>query len=274
MHEWDIAALVGRTQRSHDEPYAAVLLNTPIPDAHIHTFQRIWSGANERICADGAANRLYGLGEQCALPTQICGDLDSIHTEVRAHYEAKGVPIVLRPSQYATDLQKGIQAVEDIEGSVERHLVLFGGLTGRLDQTVHTLHVLWQLAPHTPSDRGVPDPNDPRGGQLKKRSLTVSVSDNSVTVLLPAGDNRILHDRGMLGKTCGILPLGTSVHVSTAGLEWNLGASLLTDGALTSLGGFLSTSNHLAPGGDGTVELRTDAPVYWTVELKSDSDAR
>ena len=269
MHTWDIAALVGRAPSAHGAPpYAVVLLNTPIPTEHSRTFERIWSCASERICADGAANRLFALGDKYALPTQICGDLDSIKQAVRAHYEARGVPVVTRPSQYATDLQKGVQALEDIEGDTERRLILFGGLTGRLDQTVHTLHVLWQLAPGIPISHRVTDPNDSRGGQLKKRSLTVSVSDSSVTVLLPEGHHRILHDRSLLGKTCGVLPLGTSACVSTAGLEWDL------CGELTSLGGFLSTSNHLAPGGDGTVEVHTNAPVYWTVELKPDSEVR
>ncbi|WFD36740.1 ribonuclease Z [Malassezia cuniculi] len=264
MYTWDIAALVGSAADA--QPYAVVLLNTPIPHAHVRTFERIWTHASERICADGAANRLYDLAlDQLPLPTQICGDLDSIRPQVRAHYEAQHVPVVLRPSQYATDLQKGIQAVEDLEGDQPRRLILFGGLTGRLDQTAHTLHVLWQLAPDTPSEKSVTDPTDSRGGVLKKRAVTISVSENSVTLLLPKGEHTLVHNRQLLGKTCGILPLGSSAHVSTRGLEWNL------NGELSSLGGFLSTSNHLAPDGDGTVCVQTDSPVYWTVELKEDA---
>jgi thiamine pyrophosphokinase len=52
------------------------------------------------------------------------------------------------PSQYATDLQKCILRVEEYEekGSVgEMELIILGGLSGRLDQTMHTLHVLCQL---------------------------------------------------------------------------------------------------------------------------------
>lgn len=259
-HTWDIAALV----RGNAGAYAVVLLNTQIPAEHTSAFKRIWTHASQRVCADGGANRLHALDdESLPLPTQICGDLDSLRPDVAEHYKSRGVPIVLRPSQYATDLQKGIQAVEDAEGEAVLPLVLFGGLTGRLDQTVHTLHVMWQLAPDTASERRVADPDDPRGGSLRKRAPTVALSDNSVTLLLTAGEHTLLHDRRVLGKTCGILPLGSSAHVATRGLEWDL------DGATTSLGGFLSTSNHLA--GDGCVAVRTDAPVYWTVELKPDA---
>lgn len=42
-----------------------------------------------------------------------------------------------------------------------------------------------------------------------------------------------------------------------------------TDGQTPSaIGGLLSTSNHLI--GDGTVEVETDLPVYWSVELKTE----
>ena len=47
-----------------------------------------------------------------------------------------------------------------------------------------------------------------------------------------------------------------------------------TDGETTSLAGFLSTSNHLAPdNAQGIVQVTTDAPIYWTVELQPDSQA-
>lgn len=46
---------------------------------------------------------------------------------------------------------------------------------------------------------------------------------------------------------------------------------LTTEGEPSFLGGFLSTSNHLAPdNSEGVVDLKTDAPFYWTVELQHD----
>jgi thiamine pyrophosphokinase len=62
----------------------------------------------------------------------------------------KGVQIVKAASQYATDLQKCILRVEEHEesekGNGEMDIVILGGLSGRLDQTMHTLHVLCQVA--------------------------------------------------------------------------------------------------------------------------------
>ena len=106
---------------------------------------------------------------------------------------SQGVDVQVRPSQYATDLQKCIQAIEDDEVSnkaKEMALIVFGGLAGRLDQSIHTLHVLWQLAPGTEDLGGVEDPGeadqkDKRGGKLRKRQRTFVIGDGSVAWLLP-----------------------------------------------------------------------------------------
>lgn len=156
-----------------------------------------------RICADGGANRLYDFyrsstSDECAIadPHAIRGDLDSLRADVRAYFAARpDVRIEHHASQYSTDLQKCIQAVEDVERSHAPprtlQLVIWGGLSGRLDQTVHTLHVLWQLSPGIEARRGVEDPNaggdesDSRGGRIRKRARTWVVSENSVAWVLP-----------------------------------------------------------------------------------------
>lgn len=105
----------------------------------------------------------------------------------------QGVPVVHKPSQYATDLQKSIQTVEDEEAkhkSPAYPLVIFGGMSGRLDQTMHTLHVLWQLAPDAKVEPMIMEPGEegkpqPRGSNLHKRARTIVVSDESVTCIIP-----------------------------------------------------------------------------------------
>lgn len=124
----------------------------------------------------------------------------------------QGVSIEKVPSQYATDLQKCIQAVEDfefesnknptfsestssssstseIQENQELDLIIYGGLSGRLDQTAHTLHVLWQIAPDVIVGKGVEEPEgqskDGRGGKLKKRKRSFVVGDGCLTWLLP-----------------------------------------------------------------------------------------
>ncbi|PWN38709.1 hypothetical protein IE81DRAFT_327215 [Ceraceosorus guamensis] len=275
--------------------YAIILLNAPIHADHRRTFERLWNGANYRVCADGGANRLHeayrggGESRETVLdPHAILGDLDSLHAHVRDYFSSLGVAVHHRPSQYATDLQKCIQHIEDVEAlsrsnaSVpgttsegEMQLVIFGGLSGRLDQTLHTIHTLWLLAPGVSNGRGVEDPDaaesdDPerrRGGRLKKRKRTFVVSENSVAWVLPQGEHELHLSPTILGKTCGMLPIGAGpvgVRIETEGLEWDL------DGTQRSaIGGFLSTSNHVAR---ARVKVQTDGEFCWTVELRKDSE--
>ncbi len=179
----------------------------PIDSRQIGHFRRLWQSASLRLCADGASNRLLdafgpvAFDDQNAeksiqLPDVILGDLDSIRPDTRQFFESKGVAVHVRPSQYATDLQKTIQEVEDREeasadGS-EHTLIIFGGLAGRLDQSVHTLHVLWQLAPGTEELGSVIDPDEPndRGNKLRKRQRTFAIGDGSVAWLLPKANTR------------------------------------------------------------------------------------
>lgn len=112
-----------------------------------------------------------------ALPHEIRGDLDSLRDEVKDYYRSKGVEIVKSPSEYATDLQKCVLRVEEIEeeksskeseGSVnEMEIVILGGLSGRLDQTMHTLHVLCQM---TQSD-DLPDSTSRVTASQKRKQL-------------------------------------------------------------------------------------------------------
>lgn len=95
---------------------------------------------------------------------------------------------------------------------------------------------------------------------------------------LTQGTHTLRHDRGILGKACGLLPLGVAAaRVHTEGFEWNLRTPTAahTDGNVSTLGGFMSTSNHFAPDNKhGVVTVSTDAPLYWTVELQDDNVRR
>lgn len=295
VQAWDPTRLLSGTDDGSAPPaHAVVLLNVALHGDHLHTFEHLWNGgewpvlpsrrlgpladaayaASYRVCADGGANRLFdayfaspsGSGEEAVSdPHVIVGDLDSLRAEVRRFFEERGVNILERPSQYATDLQKSIHAVEDVEKATraaapgataaELELVIYGGLSGRLDQTMHTLHVLWLLAPGVVNPRGVEDPNETasaeeqRGGKLKKRQRTWVVSDNSLAWVLPKvsraqtrarrhiwlncdamatqGKHELHLSHASLGKTCGLLPIGTGaegVSITTTGLEWDLGA--------------------------------------------------
>lgn len=82
------------------------------------------------------------------------------------------------------------------------------------------------------------------------------------------------------------MPLGGPIVLTTRGLRWNLSKyrisllhsrhadcfNLLTDHVIADypchFGGMVSTSNLLA---EDIVEIETDKPVVWTVELKEDT---
>lgn len=247
--------------------------------------------ATYRICADGGANRLRSAfftsvnTEAVALPHAVVGDLDSLTDKTKSFFANLGVQIVEKPSQYATDLQKAIQTLEDWEGSEvaagqsQAELVIFGGLSGRLDQTAHTLHVLWKLCPGLAAGGGYEDPDandteNARGGNLRKRSRTYVLGDGSLVWLLPPGHHRLVHPRPVLGKACGILPFG--VEAGSGNVSGSVGARVKTKGLQwdvepdqpQSLGGYLSTSNYLPDGDSPEVILETDKAVYWSVEIE------
>ena len=231
--------------------YAIVLLNTPITQAPL--FQRLWNEAAIRVAADGGANQLR-TQSSCAWPTLICGDLDSITDDTQAYFREHDVPIEHIASQCSTDLQKSIQAVEHLEPET-LPLVIYGGIGSRLDHSMHTLHVLSQLA--------LPTHDVYADAHLRLRPHVLLVTGEGMTCLVTPGTHLLRHDRRIHGKSCGLLPLGVAAaHIHTQGLEWNL------RGEACSLGGFLSTSNHLVHP-DGDVHLTTDAPIYWTIELQS-----
>ena len=58
---------------------------------------KLWGHASLKICADGAANRLYdslSSDDRCTmLPDMIRGDLDSLRGDVGSYYRARGVSI-------------------------------------------------------------------------------------------------------------------------------------------------------------------------------------
>ncbi|KAL7009383.1 thiamine pyrophosphokinase [Cystobasidiomycetes sp. EMM_F5] len=244
-------------RRLNQRPNALIILNTPITNKQ--TFTTVWTnGAAEstvhqaysadevpylaalRFCADGGANRLYDAfqGDNNLIPDLIKGDLDSLRQDVRSFYATKGVPVIQDGDQYETDLGKCIKSVREREH--DQQVLIFGGLSGRLDQTAHTLHVLFKL--------------------LRSREWAWIVSEENLTCLLDIGRHVLVTPQQLLGPTCGILPLGIqTAHVSTTGLEWDLD---LTE---TSFFTSISTSNHVTT---DTIEITTDQPIVWTVELR------
>ncbi|KDR76321.1 hypothetical protein GALMADRAFT_475862 [Galerina marginata CBS 339.88] len=244
-NSWNVNFLNGRPEAG-DPKRALVILNQPFS---FPLLQRLWSSTQWHCCADGGANRLFdSLDPQDRIkfvPHLIKGDLDSIRSDVREFYKVLDVTIVQDHDQDATDLMKCVSALEEkekLEHSQQYHIILLGGLTGRLDQTIHTLSYLHKLR--------------------KTRKRVFAVTDENIGWVLDSGEHRIEIDHNLLGQTCGLLPVGIDHTVlSTSGLRWNLTEHV------SSFDGLVSTSNHLVPD-EKVVWIKTSKPIWWTVELR------
>lgn len=70
--------------------------------------------------------------------------------DIHASTTTKGVEVRHDPDEFSTDLGKNVAQLAKYEASLspastQLQLVIVGGLSGRLDQTIHTLHALIQL---------------------------------------------------------------------------------------------------------------------------------
>ncbi|KAM3583213.1 thiamine pyrophosphokinase [Umbelopsis sp. WA50703] len=258
MREWQPSAILSFTEPVR--PHALIILNQNINRVDI--LKKIWAGATYRFCADGGANRLYDIFKDDAesrakfLPNVIHGDLDSLRTDVREYYNSQGVSITQDHDQYSTDFMKCIALLRKTEAEAasknansnsdqlpkKNDIVAFPALGGRFDQTIASINQLYFM-------------KDEADRQL------LLVSDENLTILLDKGKHRIKCNREIEGPTCGVMPLGGPVRLTTRGLKWNL-----TDFPC-HFGGMVSTSNLLD---SDTIEIETDEAVVWTVELKED----
>ncbi|GAA6014771.1 hypothetical protein JCM8202_004757 [Rhodotorula sphaerocarpa] len=280
---WDTRTLLASDADSRTEN-ALIVLNSPLPPQPL--FRALWQNASLRFFADGGANRLYdrfvrgkdradGTGwddaldgdEDGWLPDLILGDLDSLRDDARRYYESKGVHVERDPDEFSTDLGKNVVRLAAYESGQlalprrpattprapdagQYQLIIIGGLSGRLDQTVHTLHALTLLA------------------EKEGRDRVWTIGRESAALLLTKGTHRLEIDLERFGKTCGILPLGASeAYVTTTGLEWNLGPNDYM--YPTSLSTAVSTSNHLI---QEHVTIETDVPVVWTMEVRGGAE--
>ncbi|KAF8501701.1 thiamine pyrophosphokinase [Russula emetica] len=196
------------------------------------------------------------------LPDLLKGDLDSVREDVRRYYETRGVRVVRDDDQNSTDLMKCIRSLQEKEEAdgvdvefifpsfpcllysfffqTPYDLVLLGGFSGRLDQTVHLLSYVHKL-------------------RKSGRRLFVVADEN-----VGWGKHRISIDHSVLGPTCGLLPVGVdSTVLTTTGLRWNL------TNQTSGFDGLLSTSNHLVPDED-TVYIETSRPIWWVAELRQE----
>lgn len=234
-----------------DDEVALIILHTPIED--FDYFQRIWSHASFRLCADGAANRLYNLlteqhpkvgwaeALQTALPDLIHGDLDSLKDTTRTRYERLGVEVSKDPDQYSTDFGKAVKKVFERLPNV-RDILVLGSLGGRVDQGIGLLGELYREQRHR-------HPNL-RFWLFSEASVSTILSPGTTVIHTPLSD-------GLITRNAGVLSVFTPAKISLEGFEWDV------EDWQTEMGGQMSTSNHIV---SDRINISTDKHVLFTVE--------
>eukprot|EP01031_Cornospumella_fuschlensis_P025288 gene25288-30537_t len=249
------------------DTYHLIILNSP--SLPYKLLPRLWSQSTTRICADGGANRLFksfvdGGDRGSFIPDCIIGDLDSIENEVVEYYKSKGTSIVKRVDQDHNDLDKSLQhlhseLVQKSSPSAADTVLILGGLGGRFDQEMASLHSLfkWQRSFH-------------RLVLVDERSTTRLLESDDTHCIVPlSSSSESKSDTNAIGglaqaggveegRYCGLIPIGGSVRsLHTAGLQWNLQGEGLAFGQL------ISTSNTI-PRGTAEVRITASDPVVWT----------
>jgi thiamine pyrophosphokinase len=259
----------GKAQQHPNAPekqkdFAVIVLNQPL-ELRDSIYERLFQNAIGKVAADGGANRVHELNQKrdraSALELDyIIGDLDSLtpDSEAYQYWADKNVPIEKDGDENSTDFTKAVKYIRktylsekydgECNGSID--IVVLGGLGGRVDQGISTLHHLYKFQ----KEEGYPH------GKM------YLLSSECITFLLKPGTHEIqanlplVKELGVeLGNNVGILPLNGPAVITAKGLEWPVKEWK------TELGGNISTSNHVE---EEMVTIKTDKDVLFTIDLE------
>lgn len=248
-HEHDNVALFAAGRRI---PLVLVVLNTEKP---LGLFERLWNNASLKICADGAANRLYDSFEkvevkQRFIPDLIHGDMDSIRPDVERFYEQQGSKITRDDDQDRHDLDKCLGLAFDAyvpskNGKrCEADVFVLGAFGGRLDHEMANINMLFRWK--------------------NMFSRLVLMSSTSMAFLLDAGSHKIIPDFSIESRVCALIPVGVVCKVTTKGLKWDVKEREMR------FGGLVSSSNEVADG-VSQVLVYTDNPILYVSNFAKSS---
>ena len=184
-------------------PFVLIILNQPINENNERYLRILWSKSCLRVCADGAANRVYEWSKRYYeelnyVPHYICGDLDSLRSEIGEFYKNNGTKIIRLHNQNYTDFHKTLkfsinclkksQFDEELFENVDHfqdldlkrvnfnRVYIFCNLSGRVDHSIANLSTLYQINASSDADTTL---------------NTYIISEESITFLLNCGINHI-----------------------------------------------------------------------------------
>jgi thiamine pyrophosphokinase len=204
-----------------------IFANGPIPDQqaindHLQADDRL-------IAADGGARHCLTLGLQ---PAVVIGDFDSLEKSEIETLREGGAEMVRHPrAKDQTDLEIALRyAVSD--GA--EHILIFGGLGGRWDQTLANL-----LLPALPDLAG---------------TRIWLIDGPSRATILRSGEE--LQFDGHPGDLVSLVPLGGSAHgVSTRDLEYPLNGETVTFGSTLAISNTMLQKSALVGIESGTLAV-------------------
>lgn len=148
-------------------------------------------------------------------------------------------------------------------------IVILGGLGGRVDQAFSQIHHLYCMSLETESSSS----SSSSGSAISGGGNLYLISEESITFVLKRGKN-VIHVPGTryqsqgrsereegdyyLQENAGIIPVTGPARITTRGFEWDV------KDWHSSIGGQLSTSNHIRA---GKVEVGSEEAVLFTIEL-------
>ena len=145
------------------------------------------------------------------------------------------------------------------------HVIIPGGLCGRLDHTLQALNIALTMQPEVCSSLSACGLLVSSLPSSVSRALQLRISfwndDNSVEIL-PPGSSRLELSPDHEGPHCGLLPLVGRALVKTVGLQWELEP---TDALAMEWGGLLSTSNRVT---GERLDVDSNLPLLWTIERR------
>uniref|UniRef100_F1KYF0 Thiamine pyrophosphokinase n=1 Tax=Ascaris suum TaxID=6253 RepID=F1KYF0_ASCSU len=249
-HEFQQMQLLRPLDALHAAESKAVLwLNGP--DRHCQVWQPIWNAASLRVCTDGAANSLELLvrSGEFSLPSVITGDFDSINEHSRSYFKSRGVRLQETPDQDFTDMCKALRIIaseiRDRKLGINE-LVILGGLSGRFDHTLSSLHSLLRF-------------------KSMSDCVTVLIDSTNLVTIIDRGTTE-LHfggDRSLMTSVCGFIPFcQRKTTVTTKGFKWDVVNAEMEFGKL------ISTSNEIAA---DVVRIDTSTPLIFTMQLTDEA---
>jgi thiamine pyrophosphokinase len=154
--------------------------------------QLVFAERSEMICADGGALHLYRLG---LVPGVIIGDMDSLDSKLKDHFEARGSRFICYPERKdKTDTQLALEYAYSLKPAMIR---IFAATGGRLDHTLANISLLVTGA---------------------EKGIDVKLIDDWGDIFIV---NKSLVLNGEVGQTVSFFPLTASVEgITLKGFEY------------------------------------------------------